>query len=242
MAIGTPTDLGTGSDNLNPSTGFTITTTANALSGSKVFVHIVFGSTTVGTVTVTDNSGLGNTWVQDITASRGAHTHYVYRCDLSSQMNSGTVITIAATTGGIGSAGSAEYVTGLTTGTFDKSATGQNLNQLPLTGTTATTTTADEIDICTFAVQLNGSTRFDPAVGFTEMSEATPSTRGICVARHYKVVAATGAQSESATAVGWGASQNWTGSILTYAASAGGTVMPPLPVIVDSSVGRSYSW
>jgi hypothetical protein len=224
MAIGTPTDLGTGSENSNPSTGFTITTTANAPSGSKVLLHVVVGSTTPGTVTVSDNSGLGNTWTQEATASRGAHTHYVYRCDLSAQMNSGTVITVGFSTGGIGSAGSAEYITGLATGTFDKSATNQNLNQTPSTGTTATTSVADEIDICTFAVQLNGTTRFDPAAGFTEMSESTPSTRAICVARHYKIVSATGAQSEAATAVGWVSNQNWTGTILTYSIASGTTV------------------
>lgn len=113
-----------------------------------------------------------------------------------------------------------EYSGLATSGSLDQTATNSGSSSAPSTGTTATTSQADELWIGGIA-NINTSTYSAPTNSFTEVAEAASgggasSTRNNAVFLE-RIVAATGTASTGATLSG---TQQWAGVVATFRAAA----------------------
>jgi len=107
-----------------------------------------------------------------------------------------------------------EYSGVLTTGFLDKTASATGYSNTPQTGTTATTTQANELWIGSTIVRV-GAAQSNPANGFTLLDGTNYSSMSLAYLE--KIVSSTGqASSGTSTASTW----DWAGCIATFKASA----------------------
>lgn len=134
-----------------------------------------------------------------------------------------------------------------TTAALDQSATATNttVTTTPTTGTTATTTQADELIICSIAINTGTTTvaagsGYGAGAGGSFASFLGAGTAGAFVAVQSKIVAATGTQVGSFTL---GAARDAPAAINTFKlAAAGGPITQPVMGGMTSAVARSSTW
>lgn len=179
---------------------------------------------------VADNQG--NTWAIDVQAAdSGSARASVASAKVATA--SGTV-TVTATLGAAGSYAElvASEFSGLDTSTWvDKTATATAQSTSPVSGTTATTTVADELVMATVEVSVSSTDvgLDSPPTGYTNLALNQDADATIALSADYKIVAATGTQAAS-----WGTLTGawfWGGCIATYKGATGGggggTKSPP---------------
>lgn len=208
------------------------TTTATATAGDLVVLSFISKqSTQPSAATVTDTRG--NTWTVDAGPIGTINNNILIASTVQNAgaLQSGDTITVTFT-GGVGMTGFTtawwveEFTGNQATGFVDKSATLSNGSGLTGgSGTTAATTSADEVAVAAIIVgSVEATLTAASYSSFTTAQQIGASRSGLAV---YKILSATGAQSETF---------NWTttadvsyGAIVTYIATPVVTATPPLP-------------
>jgi hypothetical protein len=171
----------------------------------------------------------GATWVQASTATNanGVTVEIWYANNVTSA-GTGVTVNLAATLKA--SAVIAEYSGLLTSGVLNQTANNTGNSTSPSTGTTGTTSQADQLWIGGMA-NINTSTYSAETNSFTELAESA-STGGAATTRNNtvleeRIVSATGTASTAATL---SATQQWAGAIATFNA-----VPPPTKIAYTTS-------
>lgn len=230
MAIGTPTNVGTGFA-ANTATTVTITGVTAAVGD----LLIVFGGNdgdTAGITSVSDSAG--NTYTADVAnviggdgAGSDQGVGRVFSSVLTSALSAGT---ITVTKGGSGSwdkFAAAIKVTGSWDSTrVDKTSVGRATTGASWSsGATASTTVADEL-VMGFAFLNNGNSgtavSSTPGTGFTEIHD-NDTGNFITYTTEYKIVAATGTQTATGTWAGL-TNRPWGAIVVTYKEASSGSV------------------
>lgn len=222
MAIAKAKDIGTGGTGASAANTYTITVpTGGVASGNTITVVTGRNGATALAVTITDTRG--NTYVKDLIASNGTAQHLeIWRAKIETALQAGDVITFQfETVTRHGSGVATEWQGFLDPVPLDQTAIGSGASNAPATGTTATTTQADEL--------LLGGVCFDAAVtasagtNYTGLATAQngSTTRRYAFAE-YRIVNATGAYTATANLTG---SAVWAAGLVTYKAATGGVVL-----------------
>jgi hypothetical protein len=212
----------------NSGSGATVsqTYTSTPTSGNTLVVITGLGVAS-GSPTCTVTS-TGHTWTQDATQASGDVIVWIHRAT-----SIGTNPTITSTL-----SGSQQWLaqivielSGVLTSSspLDKSAGGAGTSNAPLTGTTATTSQADEIVI----VGMTNTSGDNPesvtaGSGYTKTAEMNNGSVQTCYGE-YKILSATGAQQAGFSTAD---SPRWAIVLVTYKADTGGaaaTSPPPFP-------------
>ncbi len=176
-AINHVKDLGTAGDNTAGATSLSLTLTAGAAVDSTVIVSFAMDPS-AGAVNCSDTQG--NTYTVDADVPNGSTTTGVRAVVCSSLLGTALVaadqitVTHPATAARAMSASEFAGMTGV-----DRTATATGLSTSPNSGTTATTTTADELLIGTFGVETKKDDPFEPDPLFTALPrEDSANTAG----------------------------------------------------------------
>lgn len=203
-----------------------ITPTANTVAGHTLFLVFSMNNSTRTVTGVTDTAG-GNTWAVDVSAS--ANTRTVSICSVFLNTAILTSHTITATLSGMSTSGNTwwlEEFSGVLSASFlDKTATAAWASGTAAdSGTTATTTQADEVAITGFCWGAAGAT-FTDSSGYSAFTTGVQTSSSMSGMSKYLIVSATGAQREQATVD----SASGEGAIATYKAAAATQVLYSQP-------------
>lgn len=206
--------------NLSPgaATSLVVTLGSTPTNGNALIAVIGTNGTTTGRVSSISQTGA--TWVKAIDVAGGSSTVDIWYALNVSGALTGVTINYAASV--VSGAIVIEYSGILGSGALDLTAS--NTGTYPGaadSGTTGTTTQADELWIAGLTDTLFPSSNWDaPANSFTEITENNNIFLNLVAEE--KIVSATGTANTSATRASSPGSGNWAGAIATFKAGASG--------------------
>jgi hypothetical protein len=215
-----------------------ITVPASGVAAGNTILVDVALSITTGAPTVSDSKG--NTYSAFPSATNNTNGFMVigFRAYVNSALVSGDHITITWTGMAVVVAAAAEW-SGLTLTTpNDRTAAASGMSTSPSSGSTATTTQANELVMGVIA-SLGDSASFFPGSGFTGMDSPPVGLLGgvtLTLGREYKIVAATGAYAATGTLP---PNESWAAEVATYKGCPDGlgpVVTAPAAVKVTETV------
>jgi len=191
------------------STSVSVTLGATPTAGNVLVLTIgIYGQVNLPSVTGISQTGV--TWYYQIKSSRSTIDDEIWFGVVGSGASKS--LTVSWANFGYSVADVCEYSGILTSGYLDKTATNSGQSKYSDTGTTATTTQADELWIGATA---SGTTQTTPTNGFTLLDGV--NNVAISIAYLEKIVSATGTADSGTTMTG---SISWAGCIATFKASA----------------------
>lgn len=194
----------------------TASCTLNGVGAGNAIILLALSFTTG--YSVTDTNG---TPVEDVSKSGGIAS---YRVSIWSVLNANAgTHTFDLASGSTNSAIHAWEISGLATSSaFDKSSTDTGSGGTASSGSTATTSQADELIIgCVHAA----NTTFSAGSGYSDFQESTESTFFQSFASEAKIVAATSTYQADFPYAG---SPNWSAAVATYKIAGGGGGKSPI--------------
>lgn len=203
-------------------TPFTISLTSTPTSGNVLI--LCYGSINNGYASISSISQTGVTWAglsnpQSKSEYAGYYQSEIWFGIVGAGASKDASITLAATPTTYGAvADICEYSGVLTTGFLDKKASTAGTSNVPVTGTTATTTQNDELLIAVTMIGSNRTQAYNVTYGFTTLDGASMNPVGIAFME--KIVSTTGTYQAGTTA---SASGTWAGCIATFKAAASST-------------------
>lgn len=219
MAIGTPTSIGTSISSNSDGTSVAFTTNANALVGNVIIVttqNTSGGATTKSVTSITDSAGNTYAAAAGSTTTNGGFrpNNEIWYAVVTSQLNSGSTITVNYNTTGTGGNGigvQAVQVSGLSASPLDKTATYTTPATTTTTVTATTLSQADEIVFVASSYHYQSNSTFTEESGYTTLiNRATIGTSlgaAVVMCLSYKIVAATTAPTYATGAI-WGGTPN----------------------------------
>jgi hypothetical protein len=217
---------------------FTVTLSQTPTQGNALILCYQ-GTGNNANPTITSISQTGVTWTKAVSIDEVPNGYQADEIWLGSVGSSaGTTITVTVGNGTGGGynevADVCEWTTGsAATWTVDKTASnGGNINSGPTTtGTTATISQAEELEIGAIGCTSNPATQTSATNGFTLLDGVAPAGINSCLAYLYKVVSTTGTANTGTSLSGVA---YWSGCIATFKAESGGgsslTASPPLSI------------
>jgi autotransporter-associated beta strand protein len=203
-------------------------TLANTPANGNTLIAVVATMSTSATAATVSSSGA--TWTRAASAAEtgapplgldGAEIEIWYATNLQSASKT---VSISLPSSTAGAAVVMEYSGVLTASPLDKTASNKNDNSSPLTGTTATTTQANELWIGAIGVQGSSTTFSSPQNGFTVYNSVQNYEWYNLISQYYlsayaldSVVTATGGAYTGGTL---GTGTYWSGAIATFKASS----------------------
>lgn len=238
MALAFDANLGTNTGPAAASTIALVTTTAVAADG-KIFIDVgIFGAETLSSV-----SGGGLTWNVDLKASNGSEHYARASADAPAGLASGTTITATFTGSTSGDRSISGFsATGVATGTtYDGTNSSTAGAGASWSSGSITTANADDILVGGGTEDGSGTATATPNSGYTEANDFNNATSAECWESVYQIVAATSSYTAGGTFSPTGTQS--VGLLVAYKATAGAaTVLPPLPLVVDTAVARAANY
>jgi len=202
--------------------------TANVAAGNSVIVTFLWGGwSSAETTSCTDSQG--NSYSVDVNEYYSGAGLYTIVCSAHNVSALGTsdMITLTFSSGTYGVAATVHEFSGLAAvATIDQAASNNGSSATPSSGSTATTTQADELLVGAIGVSGPPTDSFTPGSGYTVLSSIgfTGVWNGT-IRPEYQIVSATGSYQADGTL---GTSSGWAAGIATYKAAA--ATPPSLPV------------
>jgi hypothetical protein len=225
MAIGTPTSIGTGSQNAG--TSFGLVCSGSAPSNSLVIVMYGWGGSG-GTRTLDSVAGGGLTWTIDHPQAFAGAIPWGFGIASAQAPSGATTPTITGTFSGLleGVMGAAYYCTGLDTAGSPKDVSDGNGASVTTWDTTATSTTFADTLVIGGAMH-DGTTTNTATGGATEIDDFQYATDAWTMATEYKILAS--AQSASLTGTWAAGATDYVAAFVAYKAAVAGTATPFIP-------------
>lgn len=222
MAIGTPTSIGSATEN-SADTNVALTLAAAVSIGDLIVVAFAADENRAPS-SITDSKShtyqLDKTITNSVLAIFSGRFISLYSTVCTSAMT--TSDTITATHDGAG--GTVKTVCAFkvsgswNASRLDKTASGTGSTAAWSSGATAATAVADELVVGASAITDTVARTSTPGTGYTELFDRFDTDLGTTV--EYKIVAATGAQTADGT---WSAANQWAAVVATYKEASGGS-------------------
>lgn len=193
------------------STTLALTTTVDVAAGSLIVV-VAGNSSSNNISSVTDSAG--NTYAVDVSAT-GTIRGGIASAPNCVALSSGSTITITFAAASSNRVGLAAGITGVATSAIDKTASATGTSTTPSSGSTATTTKADEIAIGMVCYDRNANPTFTEDALYTTIDSVIGGANVDRLNFAYQVLTSTGTPSYAPTQ---GASKQWSCAIATYKA------------------------
>ncbi len=206
-----------------------------------VGVSVFSGSADLPTGCVTDNQGNGSypRAVRGPVHAINTVSGIFYAENIGSPSGTFTITVDPSGTGNLIEFGAAEFSNMATSASLDKTQTNEGDSSTPTSGTTATTTQADELVLAVLATGNSSSALgIDLPSGFTNITINQDEASTVGHSFDYKIVSATGTQLAD-----WGSvvvsNDPWSGCIATFKAAGGGGATVTYPELERNRRGSS---